>query len=567
MLTAAYTYLIKDRYSAPLAKIARGTKKFATVAGKAARSANKMSKSLDRVGKKSIAAGRAMSMRLTVPILAVGTAATISFARLEKGLIDVNNLLSRPELKRFGKDLEVLQENAVKAGFSIDDTNKGLFDTVSALGAGKRGFETFKTAQILAIGGNADLGVAVSGLTTLMSVYEEENVTATQAANALFSAQVKGKTTVSELSAGMGNVASTAKMAGIGMNEMLASLSAMTLGGINTDSAVTSLNAVILAIAKPQKDAMKLMDKMGISYGVANIKAKGLQAIFKEIAVAQSKFSEDKVMRAIPERRALKAIAALVSGGKLGKIAEIIAKINSDLKTGDGLMRAFADQNSSMTWTYKRAMGQITVAFKSFIVLIAPAINKMLNFVAKLAAKFQKLSPTTKKIVVAFLAIAAILPPIIIGFGIIAVSVGALIPVISGLWVAMQLMLGVASLFLIPLGLTITGVGLAVIAFVALGAALYQVWKHWDQLTNLKDLPEHLWNYIKQRDPSDIYKHTQTEAENAALEKSQERIAAKAAAGKLIIDGQISLSAGGGASVESASMTANAGNNIPMVQG
>jgi TP901 family phage tail tape measure protein len=553
--TAEYTYRIIDRYSTPMQKIVRQQQKYITAAAKAAAKTAKFTAKLKKFGATAKRVGGQMSTRLTMPIAAVGTVGVIAFARLEKGLINVNNLLSKPELKKFGGDLERLQSTAIKAGFSIDDANKGLFDTVSALGAGKRGFDAFAVAQKLAIGGNTDLRVAIDGLTTLMSVYESDNVTALQAANALFSAQVKGKTTVSELSAGMGNVASTAKMAGVGMNEMLASLSAMTLGGINTDSAVTALNAALLALAKPQKDAMKLMDKMGISYGVANIKAKGLQAIFKEIAVAQKKFGEQKVMEAIPERRALKAIAALVSGGKIGKISEIMDKINSDMSTGDGLMRAFSDMNSSMSLKYARAMGQMTIALKSFIVLLAPAIGVLLEGIAWIAKGFSKLPRVLKVVIIAIALLLAVAGPLLVVLGSLSFAWASLIAMFPAIGVGFTAM-GIG------IGAMIWPILVVTTAFLAWAVAIDSVIQNWDTLSApgfLKDLA----GWATGADTEAPQKQN-TLAEEAAIQQQLYRMQQKTQ--KVEVGGSIDVGSKDGTSFDS-NIGLNTGNQLHQLSG
>jgi hypothetical protein len=358
----------------------------------------------------------------------------------------------------------------------------------------------------------------------------------------------------------MGNVASTAKMAGIGMNEMLASLSAMTLGGISTDEAVTALNAVILGLAKPQDDAKKSMEKMGITYGIAGIKAKGLQAIFKQIADAQKKHGEDAVFGAIKERRALKAIAALVGGGKLGKISEILAKINSDLKTGDGLMRAFADMNSSMSMKYKRAMGQMTVALKGFVVLMAPAINAILEGVAGMAKYMSKLPKPLKIIIVGMLALLAVVGPIVAVLGGLAFALSSIIAILP-----------VVAVGLIAVGLGVNSIVwpvlLAVTAFTAWSLAIQSVVANLDTL-KAPDLLKDLWDWSNNpdRDPNAGIVPAEEGAESAAVLKSQSRIAAKTAAGKMTMDGELRIKTDPGTTVDTSYMNVNAGNNIPMVQ-
>jgi TP901 family phage tail tape measure protein len=541
--TAEYVYRILDNYSGPINRITSSTRRYTAATEKARAKALMLSKSLDRVGKKSIAAGRAMSMRLTVPILAVGTAATISFARLEKGLINVNNLLSRQELKRFSGDLEAMQENAVKAGFSIDDSNKGLFDTVSALGANQRAFDTFSVAQKLAIGGATTLGVAVDGLSSIMSVYKDENVSAFEAANALFSAQVKGKTTVEALSANIGKVAPIAHAAGIGYKELLATLSALTVGGLSTEESSTALKGAINALIKPQKEAEKQMRRMGIIYGAANIKSKGLKATLLSLAAAQKKFGLDAIAKAIPNIRALTAVTAL-SETQLALMDETVKKINSDMKTGDGLMRAFADQNSSMSQKFVRAKGQMTVAFKRFIVIFAPAINKMIDGFASLAERFANLSKPTKIFIGLLAVLLAIIPPLLIGFGMMAMALSAIL--------AITATAGFAAF--VAMGIAVAPILAVAAAYFAIAAAIGAIEENWQALTApgmLKDLAG--WgSSLLGGDPLN----------EAGMQASEDKMRGRNQKDKIELTGMIDVTASEGAKVKSSVISLNAGSNI-----
>lgn len=187
-----YVFETIDNMSRNLKDIKRNLKGVNNEFGTGDKKANKFNmamKSTARTMKNVASRLRFVSLALT----GVATAGIYAFSKIESGLIDVQNLIETEDLPKFNNELIALQKNAIRAGFGIEDASKALFDTVSALGMGTQASNTFKIAQKLAIGGASELKVAVDGLTSIINAYGRESTKATDVANALFSAQVKGK--------------------------------------------------------------------------------------------------------------------------------------------------------------------------------------------------------------------------------------------------------------------------------------------------------------------------------------------------------------------------------------
>jgi hypothetical protein len=74
------------------------------------------------------------------------------------------------------------------------------------------------------------------------------------------------------------------------------------------------------------------------------------------------------------------------------------------------------------------------------------------------------------------------------------------------------------------------------------------------------------WSNDPDRDPNAGIVPAEEGAQSAAIEKQQARIAAKTAAGKMTMDGELRIKTDPGTTIDTSYMNANAGNNIPMVQ-
>lgn len=435
------------------------------------RQTKKVRKSLERFAKTAQKVGRTMSRNVTLPILAVGAASIFAFSNMEKGLQNVFTLLTKPELVKFGAQLEAAQIAAVKMGFSIQDSSKALFDNVSALGASEKSLEAFDAAQKLAIAGVTDLTVSVDGITSIVNAYGRETTDATEVANAFFSAQVKGKTTVEELATTIGRVAPIAKQAGVGFKELLATTSALTLGGLSTDIATTALRGTLSALVKPTKEAQKVLKKLGVPFGTTAIRAAGLAKTLQLLNIASEKYP-DLLAQAIPNIRAFTGVTAL-SADKLVIIEETLTKINNDYRDGTGLNEAYTRQQLTLNRALKRMGGSLTIVGNQLGAVMAPTLIKVASALGKFSAWFEKLGPGTKKFIVIFGLIIATLGPLILILGQLAFAVSHLIPVFG----ALNIMMAANPAGLIALGI------------MAMVIAMSFLIKNWEKI----------WSFVKDK--------------------------------------------------------------------
>lgn len=397
----AFSFVALDKFSRGAEKMSRKSnslKKSLGSLGDKARSAGKKFKNLNtglkRVGKSMRGMGQA-SKRAAAALALAGFGSVKIFADMETGITNVLTLLSGDEIEQWGETLDKTSKKAIKLGFSIEDSNKALFDTVSALGVSEAALFTFEQAQKLAIGGTTTLSVAVDGITSVVNAYGKEITNSSDVANAFFTAQKFGKTTVEELSNSIGSIAPVAKQAGIGYKELLATTAQLTLGGLSTDEAVTSLKSTVTALIKPGAEAQKVFKKLGIPFGVTAVRAEGLNKILGLLAIAAKEYP-DELARAIPNIRAFTGVGALQEE-QLKNVRKIIATINEDIKEGTGLNDAYTRVQATTNQQLKRAAGNFKLMSIVIGEIFAPVILGVSKAVGALAEWFLSLSENTQK--------------------------------------------------------------------------------------------------------------------------------------------------------------------------
>ena len=327
------------------------------------------------------------------------------FADWEKGIMSVYTLMSKGDIEQFGTKLKDISKEAVRMGFAVEDANKGLFDTISALGASDKSLSLYKQSMILAKGGCTDLSIAIDGMTSVVNAYGRETTDATKVAESFYTAQQYGKTTVGELASNVGKVAPIAKAAGIGFDELLATMSALTLGGLKTDEATTALRGALSSLIKPSKEAEETLQSLGVPYGMMQIRQKGLRYTLEKLNEAQKKHPE-LMAQAIPNIKAFTAVMAL-SSDKLEIVDNIMTDIGKNMTSGNGLMSAFKNMGKTGSATMAKVSGEMTAAMIELGEVLAPYLLPLVRAFGELVRKLAELSPKIVPVIDGFISFAS----------------------------------------------------------------------------------------------------------------------------------------------------------------
>jgi TP901 family phage tail tape measure protein len=419
----SYIYTLKDKVSQTAKRVRVNFRLIDKEIGRAASRIEKFNKKIKNFKK----VGRDLSTKVSLPVAAAGTAAALMFGKFEEGLGNTLTLLDSTAPEGFAKRLEGIAKGGIRAGFSIEDTNKALFDSVSALGANNFALKAFRTAQKLARGGAASLSVSVDGITSIMNAYGKETTIASNIANAFFSAQKGGKTTVAALASNVGKVVPSAQAAGIGFKKLLATMAQLTLGGLSTEMATTGLRGAINSLVKPSKEAEELLRKHGIASNAVQLRSQGLTKTLSKLA-AIAKKNPNLISKMIPEQEARVAIDALTKTGAIANLQKIVSNINKDIKEGTGLTDAFAKKNAEMNTTIAKAAGNLKIMAVTAGAIMAPAITRLANIIALASQKFTEFAqqhPKLTKFGLVILGVVAAVGPLIVAVGLMGAMFAA----------------------------------------------------------------------------------------------------------------------------------------------
>jgi len=301
------------------------------------------------------------------------------FMKFESGFSNVLTNLNEADTKQYGDALRSGTKEVIKLGVAVDDANKAMFDAVSAGVPAAEAVGFLNDAAKLSIGGVSKLAESVDILTTIQNAYNQTAEESAQNAGKIFTAQLYGKTTVSELSSSLGKAIPLAKTMGISIDEVLAATSSLTLNGIKTADSVTFLNGAFKALLKPSKESIPILESLGIPLGVTAVRAEGLGSALAKFQKAM-KENPDIIAQAVPDLEGMSAILNLTGDG-FERYNEILAKVSNNTEANASLTRAYEIKQATRANIIEKVKSSITVMAIELGEKLAPMFEKVVLFV------------------------------------------------------------------------------------------------------------------------------------------------------------------------------------------
>jgi len=193
------------------------------------------------------------------------------------GQISTLTTLTASEVKK--------QVRGMSAEFGIakEELTKGLYDALSAGVPKENVFEFMRVASKVAIAGAATTAEAVDILTTTLNAFQMDASRADEASDILFTTVRLGKTTLTELSQSLAQVAPLANASGIALSEVAAGVATLTKQGTPTAQAMTQIRGAIIAMNRELGDGWSKtmtmqqgMQAMADKAGGSNVALKNL---------------------------------------------------------------------------------------------------------------------------------------------------------------------------------------------------------------------------------------------------------------------------------------------------
>lgn len=371
-------------------------------------------KNFTTIGKKMSAAGDEMTRGVTLPLVAIGTAAGKMALDFDRSMTHISALVGESE-----QQVKAWSDQLIDMGPKLGRGPKELADalyfvTSSGIEAGKA-MSVVEASAKAASSGLGQTQVIADAVTSAMNAYAKSGLEAGDATGILVAAVREGKGEASELAQSMGRVTPVAAQLGVEFHEVAAAMAAQSLVGFDAAESATNLSGILSAFLKPTKQAADTLATFGLSAeGVRQSLAEdGLLATLTMLSDTIG--DDDEALAAIfPNVRAFRGMLTLV-----GENAENTTRIFGELaKATEGdLNEAFEATSKSAAFKFDQAMAGIQATLielgSSILPVVLPVLQQIASAISSVVEWFTSLPEPVQQTVVQMLALLAAAGPLL----------------------------------------------------------------------------------------------------------------------------------------------------------
>jgi len=435
----------------------------------------------DVIGEGFKKAGKSLTMNVTAPLALMGGYAVNTAAEFEVSMasVQVNAAATGDQMKQLSDlALKMGQDTVFSAGEAanaiLELSKGGLAPAEIQAGALEATMNLAATEGM----GLADAAVIISQTMNTFKLSAEDT---TKAVDFLAAGAVASTAGVQDLADGMKYVGSTASTLGVGMGDTITALAAMNNAGIDSTTAGTSLNRMLLGLIPTTRKAAKEAEALGLEFLDQNGSLLPMNEIVKELTDTYGGMGDAAKVASLKMVFGVEGMRAANTLINLG--TEEYANL-TDAVNKQGIAQDLANARMSGTkGALEQLSGSVDTAAIAIGQALAPTVESVAGTIQKLVDKFSKLSPETQNTIVKILGIVAAVGPLLVVLGMAIGALGNLVVIFKTVGIVMQF------LALNPIGMVIVAIGLMVLG-------IKYVIDHWDLLkesasnamSNIKDI-------------------------------------------------------------------------------
>lgn len=369
-------------------------------------------------------AGGALTMGVTVPLVAAGGAAVATASKFDDAMAQVSGALGDPSADMEGLRKLALQLgadtvfSATEAGNAMVELAKGGMTEADIKGG------ALAASMDLAAAGQLNLADAAATTVQMMGSFGLGAGDAARIADALAGAANASSADVSDLTQAMSQCSAQASLAGWSLEETAAALALFADNGIKGSDAGTSLKTMLQRLAAPTDEAATAMQTYGIEARDSEGHMKGVADIAAELQGKLGTLSEaerDMALQTIFGSDASRAAAIMMKTG-----ADGLAKYTDATNDATAAETMAAAQKGDLSWALENMQGSLESAGIAFGTALAPAVEVVAGVVGDAAEAFSSLSPGVQTAIAVVAGLAAALGPLLIVVGAVTGAIPAI---------------------------------------------------------------------------------------------------------------------------------------------
>lgn len=467
---------------------------------------------MKEVGDKISSVGSRLTTTFTVPIVAAGAKATMSFAEVDKTM-----QLTNATMGNTADEANILNDAMEKAAsnstFGMNDAANATLNFARAGLDAKQAANALAPAMNLAAGEAGDLNIVSAGLTATINGFGDTFEQAEKYADVFAAACNNSALDVNSLSEAMSIAAPIFATAGKDVEDAALYMGIMANAGIDANTAANSLKTGMARLAEPTKQAREAMEK----YGIAMADVWNEDGSMKDSVTIQNNLHD--AFARLTEQEQMSAAGAIFGKNQMASWLALINTAPADvdalsasIQNSTGTTKEMADaMMSGFGGSIEKLKSSLDVLMTSIGQIIAEYLTPIIEKIQGVVDAFMALDDETKQHIVQIAAVIAAVGPVLVIVGKVITFIGGVITAIGTITSAIGSLMGIITTIgtfitgtIIPaLGALLSPIGLVVAAIAAIIAIIVVCIKHWDEIkeaaSKAADAIARKWDEFKTR--------------------------------------------------------------------
>ena len=355
--------------------------------------------------------GSTLTTSLTLPVLAIGTAAVTTGNDFEAQMSRVQAIAGATK-----DELKQLTDQAIDLGastsFSASEVASGMENLASAGFTTQEIMEAMPGLLNLAASSGADLATSSEIAASAIRGFGLEASTSAHVADIFAEASARTNAQVEDMGEAMKYIAPVANTMGLKIEEVAAAIGIMSDAGIKGSQAGTTLRGALTRLTKPTDKMVGVMEDLGISFYDNEGKMKSLTEMISMLQDATKNLTDEQEQNALTTlfgTESLSGMVALINRGS-GELSDM----TKSFEDCDGAAQDMADTMLDNTkGAFESLSGSLESAEIAIQQALAPSIRDLSEWIQDLVDDFNDLSDEEKEnIIKTALLVAAIGPAV-----------------------------------------------------------------------------------------------------------------------------------------------------------
>lgn len=379
-----------------------------TTAGK---SIEEFGNKITNISKKLDTLGNTITTTLTLPVLAIGTAAVTTGNDFEAQMSRVQAIAGATK-----NELEELTNQAIQLGsetsFSASEVAEGMENLASAGFTTEEIMEAMPGLLDLAASSGAELATASEIAASAIRGFGLEAGEAGHVADVFAEAAARTNAQTEDMGYAMKYIAPVANTMGLKIEEVAAAIGIMSDAGIKGEQAGTTLRGALVRLTKPTDKMLDVMEDLGISFYDNEGKMKSLTEMISMLQEATKGLTDEEQQYALTTlfgTESLSGMVALINRG-----SDDLKDMTKNFENADGAAEEMADTMLDNTaGALESLSGSLESAGIAIQRALAPEIKDLAKLIQGLVDDFTNLSQEEQQNIIKTVALVAAIGPAI----------------------------------------------------------------------------------------------------------------------------------------------------------